>query len=335
MFLVWTDEAVRQGVLGLMNIRSFLKLVEIQTKVASVIPFLLGTSYALYRFGAFKPLNFLLMLASLLCFDMTTTAVNNYLDFKRANRKFGYGYESHNAIVKDKLSERSVLAVIGTLLAVAVVAGFVLFLNTDIIVLLLGVVSFMIGLLYSAGPVPISRTPFGELFSGGFMGLVIPFLSAYIHIYDRNLFDLGLSDGMLRISVNLPELIFLLLISLPAAAGIANIMLANNICDIEDDLENKRYTLPIYTGKKNALIIFELLYYTGYAALAVLLVLGAAPLLCILAFLTLIPVYKNIRLFKALQTKKDTFVLSVKNFVVSNGVLVITVAAAAALKIIG
>ena len=170
VFLVWTDEAVRQGVLGLMNIRSFLKLVEIQTKVASVIPFLLGTSYALYRFGAFKPLNFLLMLASLLCFDMTTTAVNNYLDFKRANRKFGYGYESHNAIVKDKLSERSVLAVIGTLLAVAIVAGFVLFLNTDIIVLLLGAVSFMIGLLYSAGPVPISRTPFGELFSGGFMG---------------------------------------------------------------------------------------------------------------------------------------------------------------------
>lgn len=317
-----------------MGFGSFLKLVEIRTKVASVIPFLLGTFYALYRFQAFKPLNFLLMLVSLLCFDMTTTAVNNYLDFKRANRKYGYGYESHNAIVRDKLGEGSVLAVIITLLSAAILSGFILFLNTNVIVLLLGAVSFMIGLLYSTGPVPISRTPFGELFSGGFMGLVIPFIAIYIHVYDRQLINIGLQDGVLRIGADLPELIFILLLSLPAAAGIANIMLANNICDIEDDLENKRYTLPIYTGKKNALIIFELLYYAGYLGLVAVLVLGAAPLLSALALLTLIPVYKNIRLFKAQQSKRDTFVLSVKNFVVSNGVLVIAVAAAAMLKFI-
>ena len=31
--------------------------------------------------------NFLLMLISLLCFDMTTTAINNYMDYKRQKRR--------------------------------------------------------------------------------------------------------------------------------------------------------------------------------------------------------------------------------------------------------
>jgi 1,4-dihydroxy-2-naphthoate octaprenyltransferase len=61
-----------------------LKLVEIQTKVASMVPFALGTVWTLYRYGEFNFLNFLLMLVSLLCFDMATTAINNYMDYKKS-----------------------------------------------------------------------------------------------------------------------------------------------------------------------------------------------------------------------------------------------------------
>ena len=70
-----------------MNIKSFLKLVEIQTKAASVTPFALGTLIAIYRFGEFNFMNFLLMFISLLCIDMATTAINNYMDYKKAVRK--------------------------------------------------------------------------------------------------------------------------------------------------------------------------------------------------------------------------------------------------------
>ena len=80
-----------------MNLKSFLKLVEIQTKVASIVPFLLGTFYALYTYDNFSFFNFLIMLISLEMFDMATTAINNYIDFKSAKKKEGYGYESHNA----------------------------------------------------------------------------------------------------------------------------------------------------------------------------------------------------------------------------------------------
>ena len=54
-----------------MNIKSFLKLVEIQTKVASVIPYLLGTFYALYRYDNFNIKNAIIMFLSMIIFDMT------------------------------------------------------------------------------------------------------------------------------------------------------------------------------------------------------------------------------------------------------------------------
>lgn len=308
-----------------MSLGSFLKLVEIQTKVASVIPLFLGTVYTLYHYKTFNMKNFLFMLASLLCVDMATTAINNYQDFKRASIKKGYGYERHNAIVRDNLGERAVLTVIAALLAAGVIFGILLFINTDIIVLVLGMLSFAIGIIYTSGPLPISRTPFGEILSGSFMGFIITFLAIYIHTFDRGIAGMVIKDGMLNVKVNLFDAGYILLLSIPAVVGIANIMLANNICDMEEDSENKRYTLPLYIGKGMSLVVFEMLYYIGFAAVAVLLVLRVLPMLSVLVLGTLFPVYKNIRAFHEKQTKKDTFVLAVKNFVLVNLLLVVTI----------
>lgn len=317
-----------------MNIKSFLKLVEIQTKTASVISFLLGSIYVVYRFKQFNPINFLIMFASLLCIDMATTAINNYMDFKKANKKSGFGYETHNAIVRYNLKESSVVAVISLLLLTGAGLGVVLVLRTNIVVLLIGAISFAVGILYSFGPIPISRTPFGEVFSGLFMGLIIPFLAVYIHIYDSDLLRVGLASGLLTVTVNLIEMIYILLLSLTSVTGIANIMLANNICDMDDDLINLRYTLPIFIGKKNALYVFSGLYYCGYAAVAVLVVLQVLPILSALTILTLLVVQKNIRKFFKLQTKKDTFVVAVKNFSLVNSVLFLTIGIAVVINMI-
>lgn len=308
-----------------MSIISFLKLVEIQTKVASMIPFLLGTAYALYRFEGFHIGNFALMLISLLSFDMTTTALNNYIDYKKAIKKHGYGYESHNAIVKYKLKESIVVAVILFMLTMAVAAGILLYINTGFVVLFLGAISFAIGILYSFGPIPISRTPFGEFFSGFTMGFVITFLAVYIHVVNLGFIAFSYGGGLLQLSLNIRELIYMAIISVMPICGIANIMLANNICDIEDDIANRRYTLPVYVGRQNALKLFKAIYYIGYAAVVAALALRMLPLLSIVVLATLLIVNKNIKVFYKLQTKKDTFILAVKNFVISNGALVITI----------
>ncbi|QSF44851.1 prenyltransferase [Paenibacillus tianjinensis] len=314
-----------------MNVRSFLGFVELPTKVASVIPFLLGTLYALYRFEDFYVLRSILMFVSLLSFDMATTAINNYYDFKKAAKKHGYGYETHNAIVHYKLKESTVVATIAVLLALAVGGGIALVSQTGLIIFLLGGLSFLIGILYSFGPIPISRMPLGELFSGLFMGFVIIFISAYIHS-DQSLVTLLLRDGWIDLHINFVEVLYIFWFSVPAILGIAGIMLANNICDIEDDLENRRYTLPVYIGRQNALLLFKMLYYVSYLDLIVLLIIGVNPVLVALLLITLVPLRRNISLFYEKQEKAVTFILAVKNFVLMSTARIVVLGVAVILS---
>lgn len=309
-----------------MKIKSFLKLVEIQTKAASVIPYLLASLFVYYRYNTFNFKNAIIMFFSMLIFDMTTTAINNYIDYAKAIKKEGFGYESHNAIVRDKLNPDHVRYLIYIMLGIAALLGLLLVANTNIVVLLLGALAFLIGITYTFGPIPISRTPFGELFSGLAMGFLLTFITMYIHIFDRGILNIDYTNfNSINIVFNLKELVILFIVCLPAITGIANIMLANNICDIEDDIVNKRYTLPIYIGKENALKLFKWLYYIGYIAIVIAVVIRGLPLYSLLAVLVLKKVKENIDKFNELQTKKDTFGLAVENFALTNIVLAITI----------
>lgn len=298
-----------------MNIISFIHLVELRTKVASVIPFLFGTTYALYAFDHFNLKNALLMFASMFIFDMTTTAINNYVDFIKAFKTDGYGYEVHNAIGKYKLKLGHVRLVIALMLGLSSLLGLLLFLNTNSVVLLLGMLSFTIGILYTFGPVPISRTPFGEVFSGLAMGFLLPFITIYIHVFDQDILTLTFGTTHLDITLNYQVLMGLLIVCIPFITTIANIMLANNICDMEEDLPNKRYTLPIFIGKENALTLWASLYYIGYLAIAIGVLLGILPWTSLFTLVTLFLVHKNIMSFKAKPLKGETFILAIKNFI--------------------
>lgn len=71
-----------------MNFSSFLKLIEIQTKVASIIPFYLGhymsTTVIMFFYQECRHYVYLNDY-----FDMTTTMINNYMDYKQAIKKKG------------------------------------------------------------------------------------------------------------------------------------------------------------------------------------------------------------------------------------------------------
>jgi 1,4-dihydroxy-2-naphthoate octaprenyltransferase len=301
-----------------LSLSDFLKFIEIQTKLASMIPFIVGTLYSLYRYESFSLKNFIIMGIALLSFDMATTAINNYIDYKKALKGHEYDYENNNRIARYNINESTAVAIIFTLLAIAVIFGVILTLNTNVIVLLIGIISFLSGIMYTYGPVPISRMPLGEVFSGIFMGFIILFLSCYIHIFDKNIISLILNNNILNISINLLEVFYIFLISIPTISGIANIMLANNICDVEEDIINNRFTLPHYLGIKNSLKLFKTLYYIGYLDIIILVILKISPVLSLFVILTIIPLNKNINLFSQKPIKSETFVLSVKNFAIMN-----------------
>jgi len=150
------------------------------------------------------------------------------------------------------------------------------------------------------------------------MGFFIIFLASYIHVYDSKIILFNLSKWILDLSIDLPELLKIFLVSLPAQLGIANLMLANNICDIEDDIANDRYTLPRYIGKENSVRLYSLIYIKAFLIMIILIVFDIVPLITILGLLTFIPVLSNIHKFRNEQKKDTTFELAVQNFLIIN-----------------
>ncbi|MBN2795345.1 MAG: 1,4-dihydroxy-2-naphthoate polyprenyltransferase [Clostridia bacterium] len=308
-----------------MNLKSFLKLVEIQTKVASVFPFIAGNLFAWFYFKSFNVVHMLIMFGALLSIDMATTAINNYMDYKKAVKKEGYNFEQHNAIVLYNLKEKQIILTIAVLLVIGMFLGLILFLVTDWVVLLIGVLSFGVGIFYSFGPLPIYRTPFGEIFSGFFMGFFIIFLSIYIHVTDHALITLSFKKDFMSLVMDWKSILVIGLFSLPFIAGISNIMLANNICDMEDDFENKRYTLPVIIGKKKAIFIYEWTYYIMAISFVGLVVMKAVSSIYLLGFLIYLPLSKLIRDFKANPRKDLNFVNAVKGFVLTSVLIILLV----------
>ena len=64
------------------------------------------------------------------------------------------------------------------------------------------------------------------------------------------------------------------LIALPNTLLIANLMLANNTCDLEEDEANHRYTIVHYIGKKAALIWWTTALILAFVAIVVAVILG-------------------------------------------------------------
>ena len=285
-------------------IQRFLNYVEIRTKIASLLPFLLGLTYVLYTYKQVDIGNTLLFFTSMLSFDMATTALNNCIDVKANGKNLEF-------------SQKTAKQILYFLLVLATILGLALVFYTSVIVLVLGALCFGVGIFYTFGPLPISRMPLGEIFSGLFMGLFIPFLVVFINAPEASLIYFTFTNWLLQVSFNILGLLKLGVVTIPAITGIANIMLANNICDLDEDVKVNRFTLPYYTGVKHALNIFAALYYLGFAAIIIMVIFGMLPIYGLIAIVGLIPIHKNISKFRKQQSKSSTFPLSVQNLVIS------------------
>ncbi len=316
------DTLYRVGVYG-MSLKNFLKLVEIQTKIASMFPFLFGTLFALYRYGHINLINLGLMFLSLLAFDMATTTINNYVDYTQAkNREYR---DNHNIIGVANISLGSVRAIIGVLLLIATTAGIFLVSQVGTMLLFLGAFSFFVGVFYTFGPIPISRMPLGEIVSGFMMGFVIVYLSVYIHYPELLVLDIVERDLFLR--VQLVESLIIFLVATPFICLISNLMLANNICDLEQDITNNRFLLPYYIGRTKSLLLFQVVYYTLFVLVIVAVAVRVLPWISLATLLVFPLVQKNISLFMSRQVKEETFSVAVKNLIIVSSVYTLSLVA--------
>lgn len=285
-------------------IKKFLKFVEIQTKITSTFAFANTLMYMLFLK---QPINIPLMIIFCIAafiFDLATTAINNYIDSK--------DYPEMLPFRRDVS-----LFLIICMLAVSTVMGLYLAFKTGIVVLLLGALCFGLGIFYTFGPMPISRIPLGEVFSGIAYGMFIPFLMVYINNPDEYII-LDYKNGVLSVHFMLWPLISFLFFSLVNTFTTSNIMVANNTCDLEKDVAVNRHTLIFYIGQKNGVRVFATLYYLCYAAVIAMVALKILPIIALIFLLSFPIVESNIRVFRKEQIKSKTFITAIKNFIIVN-----------------
>jgi len=286
-------------------IKKFLNYVEIRTKITSTFAFLLTIALLLYKKQTINWKLTLLFFAAMFLFDLTTTAINNYIDSKNDLQALQY-------------KRKTALIIIYVLFLLSAAFGLYLAYLTDIIILLVGGICFLCGVFYTYGPVPISRQPLGEFLSGLFYGLLIPFIILYINMPRGTFLSLNFNFEIISLELKIVPMISLLLFSIIPFCTTANIMLANNICDLEKDIAVKRHTLPYYIGDR-ALYLFAGLYYLPYLALIIMVTFKILSPICLLSLITIIIVQKNISAFFKKQDKATTFVLAIKNYMIIMG----------------
>ena len=291
--------------------RDMIELVELRTKIASVIPFVVGLLYSIWIFGNFNAVNMILFFIGMVCFDMATTVMNNLMDYVKAKNET-YRQEE-NIIGTSSLTVKQAAMIFGSLVGVATIIGIILVMRTNVILLFVGMLCFVIGIFYTFGPIPISRMPLGEVLSGVTMGVGIFWIVIFLNSPEASFAWMGLEEGMLIVRLALLDHFKVVLLSLPLVCTIANIMLSNNLCDLETDITNHRYTLVYYIGKATALKLYQGLYLVSFIAMVLAVGFKIAPILMLGTLVVGIPVYKNIQVFIQKQEKRSTFALAIKN----------------------
>ena len=175
--------------------KDIIELVELRTKIASVIPFIVGLLYSIWTFRNFNAVNMVLFFIGMVCFDMATTVMNNLMDYVKAKNET-YRQEE-NIIGTSSLTIKQAEMIFGSLVGVATIIGIILVLRTNIILLFVGALCFVIGIFYTFGSIPISRMPLGEVLSGVTMGFGIFWIVIFLNSPEASFAWMGLEEGML------------------------------------------------------------------------------------------------------------------------------------------
>nr|WP_087941755.1 1,4-dihydroxy-2-naphthoate polyprenyltransferase [Bacillus kwashiorkori] len=219
------------------------QLTRPHTLTAAFVPVFIGTVIS-YQYNQSLHVGlFLAMLTASLFIQAATNMFNEYYDHKRGldnEHSVGIG----GAIVRDGVKPKTILTLAISLCIGAVLLGIYICMNSTWWIALVGSISILVGYLYTGGPFPIAYTPFGELMSGLFMGVVIILISFYIQ-----------TGVITDISI---------LVSIPIAILIGAINLSNNIRDLDGDKENGRKTLAILVGRNNAIKILAAMFIVSY-----------------------------------------------------------------------
>ena len=281
-----------------MNFKIFAELIELKAKTASIFPFLLGLAYSLYHYQSVNLSALAIYFVAMFMFNCFVDIWDNYNDYHKAVDTDDY-QKNTNIIGRENLSMGLIKSLLAFFFFGSLILGIIVALMTGWAVFWLGLLCYVVGVFYAGGPKPLSSLPLGELLSGLTMGYVIFLICLYINSSQNFVWSFA-------------NLATTFLIALPNTLLIANLMLANNTCDLEEDEANHRYTIVHYIGKKAALIWWTTALILAFVAIVVAVILGLLSPSMRLMLLIAPLMIKFARPYWQKQVKKETFISSVK-----------------------
>jgi 1,4-dihydroxy-2-naphthoate octaprenyltransferase len=174
----------------------------------------------------------ILSLIALLCsilIQVGTNFTNDLYDYlKGTDKEDRIG--PRRVLVSGLISTTEMKMGIVTVFGLAFLLGLYLVYAAGIVILIIGIISILAGLAYTAGPYPLAYNGLGDVFVFAFFGIVGTTGTYYLHLHEFSLLSF--------------------LIAVPVGALITNILVVNNYRDIEEDREADKYTLAVKLGKK-------------------------------------------------------------------------------------
>jgi 1,4-dihydroxy-2-naphthoate octaprenyltransferase len=210
-----------------------------RTLLAAVVPVMVGSALAISQ----NHFTFIYSFVALLCsvfIQIGTNFTNDLYDHLKGadnNDRKGPKRALSSGLITPFEMKIAIVVVFG----LAFLLGLYLVYSVDMVILVIGVLSILAGLAYTAGPYPLAYNGLGDIFVFAFFGIIGTMGTYYLHLQEFTLLTF--------------------LISLPVGALITNILVINNYRDIDEDREANKNTLVVKLGKRFARfqIIFSII----------------------------------------------------------------------------
>lgn len=250
-----------------------------RTLLAAFVPVMVGSAVA-FNEGKLKIiLSFSALLCSLLI-QVGTNFTNDLYDFlKGADTTKRKGPRRVLASGLISVSEMKTAVVITFL--TAFLLGLFLVYHGGTVILVIGVLSIIAGLAYTAGPFPLAYNGLGDIFVFMFFGIIGTVGTYYLHTKELSLISF--------------------ISSVPVGALVTNILVVNNYRDIEEDKTAGKKTLAVKLGRNFTLYQFTFLIVLSFLVPLLLFAFFNASIWIFLPYLTLPIAYKVISMIYTLD----------------------------------
>lgn len=263
-----TDMESKQERFDAFTVRMAIQLAAPHTWPAAILPCLIAVCAASVFSETVSISLAITLLTICILMQSAVNTFNDYYDFVKGADSLDDNVEESDAtLVYNNVNPRAARNLALGFLAAAFVLGSYAIYCAGWIPLAIGAIGAFFVVVYSAGKTPISYLPLGEAVSGIVMGGFIP-LACY-----------QVLTGCLDFVV--------LLWAVPEIIGVGLIMLTNNTCDREKDLESGRRTLPCLLGRKRALKLYHASLIVWVCAIAAICAIFFSRGLIIVPFMLL------------------------------------------------